>query len=213
MHSEYFRAAGAGVAPDFVADAIDTSRGDIGHGSGGRLVAAIALAGVVGAIVMLVSTVRPDPSTPPPAAVAAFDPSRFILNALLVPALDGDAVPLRWADPRTASHCGPATELRVNDAPLVAGAPLPDQPFELEWRADGCRPLGINGPRYDGRVRLTVYRENWGLSAIVQPSGLQVRFAGHEATLTQRIGAWLLFDGAGGADGEPIELAAIGEGQ
>ena len=32
----------------------------------------------------------------------AFDPSRFILNALLVPALDADAVPFRWVDPRPA---------------------------------------------------------------------------------------------------------------
>src|SRR5262245_1833833 len=34
--------------------------------------------------------------------VAGLDPQRFILNGLLVPSLDADAVPLRWVDPRPA---------------------------------------------------------------------------------------------------------------
>ena len=36
----------------------------------------------------------------PPGAAAAPDVSRFLLNALLVPALDGEAAQLRWVDPR-----------------------------------------------------------------------------------------------------------------
>lgn len=121
-----------------------------------------------------------------PAPRLAFDPSRFILNALLVPALDTDAVPLRWADPRPAMRCGPQTTVRVNREPLLAGAPVPDTPFELEWHTDGCRPFGAHGPRFDGWVRLTVYKEDWGFSAIVEPSGLYVASTDTEITVIER---------------------------
>jgi len=199
----------APLAPDFVSDVVNVARGSIGEASAGGLVAAIAVAAVLGATVMLTGISRPSPLPIASASPAAFDPSRFILNALLVPTLDGDAVPLRWVDPRPPSRCGPDTEVRVNHQPLVGGAIVPDTPFELEWQADGCRPFGTNGPRFDGRVRLTVFREEWGLSAIVEPSGLRVSFAGHESTMTQRSGAWLPFvDDAA----EPIELTAIGAG-
>jgi hypothetical protein len=125
------------------------------------------------------------PSQPPLAVAppAALDPSRFILNALLAPALDGDAVPLRWVDPRPASRCGPDTSVRVNREPLLAGALVPDRPFELEWQSDGCRPFGLLGPRFDGRVKLTVFREDWGFSAMVEPSGLRVASAEAETVL------------------------------
>lgn len=125
----------------------------------------------------------PIAAPPPP---AAFDPSRFILNALLVPALDADAVPLRWVDPRPALHCGPDTAVRVNHEPLLAGALVPDTPFELEWQTDGCRPFGAQGPRFDGRVRLTVFREDWGFSALVEPAGLRVALAANESRLIRR---------------------------
>jgi hypothetical protein len=126
-----------------------------------------------------------------PGGPPAFDPSRFILNALLVPALDADAVPLRWVDPRPALHCGPDATVHVNRAPLVAGALVPDTPFELEWQTDGCRPFGAQGPRFDGRVRLTVFREDWGFSAVVEPSGLQAVSAGNR-TMPIELGAALL---------------------
>ena len=128
------------------------------------------------------------PGRPPIAAAppAALDPSRFILNALLVPALDGDAVPLRWVDPRPTMQCGPNTTVRVNREPLLAGALVPDMPFELEWQTDGCHPFGAHGPRFDGSVRLTVFREDWGFSAIVEPSGLRVEPAESEAILIRR---------------------------
>jgi hypothetical protein len=96
--------------------------------------------------------------------------SRFLLNALLVPSLDAEAEPLRWVDPRAALRCGPDSGVRVDGAPLVAGALVPDAPFELEWRSDGCRPFGAAGPRFDGIVQLTVIRENWGFSASVSPA-------------------------------------------
>jgi hypothetical protein len=134
-------------------------------------------------IVLTAASARP--SQPPVAAAqpTALDPSRFILNALLVPALDGDAVPLRWVDPRRASLCGSDTLVRVNREPLRAGALVPDMPFELEWRTDGCRPFGAHGPRFDGGVRLTVFREDWGFSAMVEPSGLRVASPENETTL------------------------------
>jgi hypothetical protein len=149
------------------------------------------------------------PSQPPiPAAPpATLDPSRFILNALLVPALDADAVPLRWVDPRPALRCGPHTTVRVNREPLLAGALVPDTPFELEWQADGCRPFGAHGPRFDGGVKLTVFREDWGFSAMVEPSDLRVALAKNETILIQPGAASMpQCVEAGG----PVEPTAIG---
>ena len=105
------------------------------------------------------------------------DPSKLMLNALLVPALDRDVQPLRWVDPRPALHCEPDTRVLVNGEPLVPGALVPDTPFEFEWRTDGCRPSGARGSRFDGWVRLTVFREDWGFSAMVEPSVVRVALA------------------------------------
>jgi hypothetical protein len=147
------------------------------------LMITLGFGAVLVSIVLTAASARP--SQPPVAAAprAALDPSRFILNALLVPALDGDAVPLRWVDPRRASLCGPDTLVRVNREPLRAGALVPDMPFELEWRTDGCRPFGAHGPRFDGGVRLTVFREDWGFSAMVEPAGLRVALSENETIL------------------------------
>ena len=111
--------------------------------------------------------------------------SRFLLNALLVPALDADAMPLRWVDPRPALGCGPDSAVRVDGAPLVPGALVPDRPFELEWLSDGCRPFGLGGPRFDGHAQLTVVRENWGFSAAVAPSDLRVAWGKNGTTWLQ----------------------------
>ena len=47
------------------------------------------------------------PTTPVSLTTTArFDPQRFILNGLLVPGIDTDAV-LRWVDPRPAIQCRP----------------------------------------------------------------------------------------------------------
>jgi len=113
---------------------------------------------------------------------ARFDPQRFILNGLLVPALDPDAVPLRWVDPRPAIQCRQGTSVRVNGVPLVPGDLVPNAPFELEWHADGCRPFGAAGPRFDGDVKLTVFREDWGFSALVAPHGLRITTPWHPLT-------------------------------
>ena len=118
-----------------------------------------------------------------PAAHAAFDPSRFILNALLAPALDAEAVPLRWVDPRPALRCGPGTVVRVDGMPLRPGALVPVAPFELDWWTDECYPFGLKGPRFDGGVKLTVFREDWGFSAMVAPSGLYAVHAGNQTRI------------------------------
>jgi hypothetical protein len=181
-----------------------------GMEEGSTLAAAIASVAIAGALVLLyASTPR---TTLPPARAAVVpaaldDPSRFILNALLVPALDGDAVPLRWVDPRRPALCGPETVVRVNGQLLAAGTLVPDAPFTLEWQADGCRPFGVDGPRYDGRVTMTVYREDWGLSASVEPDGLRVSAAGRETTLRQARGAALPFIGRAF---EPVGVASFG---
>jgi len=122
----------------------------------------------------------------PPGAAASPDVSRFLLNALLVPALDAEAVPLRWVDPRPALRCGADSVVRVDGAPLVAGALVPDAPFELEWQSDGCRPFGAAGPRFDGWVQLTVTRENWGFSASVEPSDMRLAWGKNGTTWVQR---------------------------
>ena len=138
---------------------------------------------------------------------AATDPSRFVLNALLAPAIDDDATPLRWVDPRPAMGCGSASAVRVNGEPLLPGAPLPDRPFVLTWQADDCRPFGANGPRFDGRVRLTVFREDWGFSAIVEPDGMRIQSANQTialraggATLPQCVDAVEAFEPALGSE-------------
>ena len=113
------------------------------------------------------------------------DPSRFLLNALLVPAIDDDVFPVRWVDPRPAARCGPGTSIRVNSRPLVPGAAVPETAFELEWQADGCHPFGAQGPRFDGRVKLTVFREDSGFSAIVEPSDLRITSVQNEITFVQ----------------------------
>jgi hypothetical protein len=123
------------------------------------------------------------PTTPVSFPTAArFDPQRFILNGLLVPSLDTDAVPLRWVDPRPAIQCRPGTSVRVNGVPLAPGDLVPNAPFELEWHVDGCRPFGAAGPRFDGDVKLTVFREDWGFSALVRPRGLRIMTPGHPLT-------------------------------
>ena len=147
---------------------------------------ALGLAVAVGLAIYLTSdTARSSRLPVTAAAPAAMDSSRFILNAFLVPALDIDALPLRWVDPRPASRCGPNTTLRVNGEPLLAGALVPNMPFELEWQADGCRPFGAAGPRFDGAVKLMVFREDWGFSAMVKPSALRVTSVENVTALIQ----------------------------
>jgi hypothetical protein len=114
------------------------------------------------------------------------DPYRVIVEALLAPTLEVDGAPLRWVDPRARLRCGPHTALRVNHQPLYSGALVPDSPFRIEWHADGCRARGAQEARLDGWVTLTVYREDWGFSAIVEPSGLRIAAGGYERAVAKR---------------------------
>src|SRR5882724_7515845 len=93
------------------------------------------------------------------------------------------AAPLRWVDPRPRLRCGPGTVVRVNGLPLRPGELVPDVPFELQWWTDQCYPFGLQGPRFDGGVKLTVFREDWGFSAMVTPSGLSATSAGTQVRI------------------------------
>jgi hypothetical protein len=142
------------------------------------LLAAVGLAGAIGLGISLhANGTRPGQILASATRPSTAAPVRFILNALLVPALDVDALPLRWVDPRGAALCGPNTTVQVNGEPLAVGALVPYAPFELEWHANGCRPFGKAGPRFDGRVTLIVYREDWGFRAKIEPSGLRITSA------------------------------------
>jgi len=153
------------------------------------VVVALGFGGAVAAGMEAVRSGESRRAVLPADAAAAPDVSphatRFLLNALLVPALDPEAMPLRWVDPRPALACGPDSAVRVDGAPLFAGALVPDAPFELEWQSDGCRPFGRGGPRFDGRVQLTVVRDNWGFSATVEPSDLRVAWGKNGTTWLQ----------------------------
>lgn len=118
-------------------------------------------------------------------AVASTDPARFLLEALLMPVLDAQAVPLRWVDPRRGMRCGPNTTIAVNGKPMIAGVRVPEQPFELAWQAEDCRPFGRHGPRIEGQVKLTVFREDWGFSAMVEPGQLRVVSADNQTVLIE----------------------------
>src|SRR5215510_3064129 len=73
-------------------------------------VAALGVAAAAGLGAMLKSSSAPSVRHPA-GARAALDASRFVLNALLVPALDDDALPLRWVDPRPALQCAPGSDV------------------------------------------------------------------------------------------------------
>ena len=137
------------------------------------LAAAIGLGAMVSATATVARPVEQVPAGPHGA-----DPSRFILNALLVPAIDPDSSILRWVDPRPRLRCGPGTVVRVNGMPLKPGDAVPDAPFDFEWWADECHPFGVGGPRLEGGAKLTVYREDFGFSAAVAPRGMHAVYAG-----------------------------------
>jgi hypothetical protein len=117
------------------------------------------------------------------------DPSLFILDALLIPALDRDALPFRWIDPREAMDCGPESRVSVDGKPLRPGALVPVTPFVLDWESHGCRPFGARGARFDGRVRLTVSRDKWGFSAVVQPATMRITMNDGRFVLLRRSNA------------------------
>lgn len=136
-------------------------------------VSILRFAAALGLCIIVVAAIyQPQRAAPDPATIVQWDPSQFLLNAFLLPALEQDTLPLRWIDPRSSMICGPNTTVAVNGEPLIAGAPVPIMSFDLTWHAHDCRPFGLHGPRFDGGVTLTVFREKWGFSASVLPAGL-----------------------------------------
>lgn len=166
--------------------------------------AALLLSGIQAAA----GTRTSEPAVTASALVASADPHRFILNALLVPALDDDALPMRFVDPRPIAQCGPNTAVRMNGKPLVAGDKVPDAPFELVWLMDACRPFGAGATRFDGLVKLTVYREDWGFSATVEPAGLRITSAKNDTTLMRPRTAYLP-QGVDSDDSDVLAASAI----
>ena len=146
-----------------------------------------ALTRSTGHRVLLEDTPQPEVNAPDTSALP--DASETIIAALLVPALERNTVPLRFTEPRAAMGCGPGSEVRVNREPLVPGAEVPVVPFVLDWDARGCRPFGPGGARFDGRVRLMVFREDWGFSAMVDPKGMRVTLEDGRIVRVRRSGA------------------------
>lgn len=124
-------------------------------------------------------------SAPTPDAELAAWLQRFSLNALLVPLLDGDELPLRWGDTSTSM---PAMNCR-SAAVLVDGsavAPLEEirrPTFTVSWRMNGCLPFGLGGPQLSGQAELDVRRDGDGFTATVRPHPLIASVDGRVAVL------------------------------
>jgi hypothetical protein len=137
----------------------------------GAITFAVAVGSGVQGVIAAKSRVTERPAV---ARVKTVDSYELILDALLAPALANASVPLRWVDPRVALRCGRHTSVRVNNRALIAGQLVPDGQFEVEWYSDGCHPPGAPDARIDGRVKLVVFREDWGFSAMIEPEGLRI---------------------------------------
>lgn len=136
-------------------------------------VSTLRFAAALGLCIALVAAIyQPQRAAPDRTTAALWDASHYLLNAFLIPALEQDTLPLRWIDPRPGLNCGPDTTVQVNGEPLRAGTMVPVMSFDLTWQVHDCRPFGLDGPRFDGAVTLTVTREDWGFSAMVLPTGL-----------------------------------------
>ena len=91
------------------------------------------------------------------------------LNALFVPLL-GDDMPARWEEPASALNCADAS-VSVGLRRLIAGRPVPSEPFRIHWRLHRCTPLG-DGVLISGTVDAVVTPEAGGYRATLRPNGL-----------------------------------------
>ena len=98
---------------------------------------------------------------------------RWLVHALFTNLLDDDEPP-RWAEPDSPVTCSDGTDVRVDGAPLRPGARLPATDFTIDLRLDGACPLGHDGPRLWGAVRLLVVRDDDAglVSVVLQQHGL-----------------------------------------
>jgi hypothetical protein len=83
-------------------------------------------------------------------------------------------MPARWTDVAVQHFCGPATRIEVDGQPMQPGAPVPTKAFTVRWHLDGCWPFDVSTLELTGDVELLVFREDNGLSAIVNAQGLQI---------------------------------------
>lgn len=172
---------------------------ELGTGGGWSVLAGIIIAGFLVTLGVLALTrigVASVVSKGAPTVIATnaepvVDPSTIILQAFLTPALEPGKLPLQWADPRASMGCGPRSQVNVDLEPLRPGSAVPVVPFVVDWESHGCRPFGLDGPRFDGRVRLTVFHEDWGFSAMVEPAGMRVTMNDGRMVRVRRGGAWV----------------------
>jgi hypothetical protein len=105
----------------------------------------------------------------------ARDIERHALNALLVPLIDHEASPMRWADPSLVMACGGSTQVWVDGRPLQPGTSIASRAFVVAWTLQGCLPFGSGGPQLTGRAELRVSRQMDGFAAMVSLTDLQVQ--------------------------------------
>ena len=124
------------------------------------------------------------PGASPGTTRSRFDPRRFVLNALLAPALDPDVDPPAWTDPRPVMACDTASSIRIDGLALAPGSRVPSGRFILDWDAHQCRPFGLEGPRVDGSARLVIDHVGDVWTAMVLPAGMAFTLAdGHSLPL------------------------------
>jgi hypothetical protein len=156
--------------------------------SAAAIVFAVGVGSAVNGIVGARSAIKVQSPADPDRTLDAYD---LIADALLAPALADASVPLRWVDPRVASQCGRYTSITVNNRELVPGAAVPDGRFDIAWYSDGCHPPGAPDVRIDGWVKLVVFREDWGFSAIIEPERLNITRGDYDYPIVKRGGASL----------------------
>lgn len=81
------------------------------------------------------------------------------VNALLVNLLD-DGDPTKFADPHWAVVCAQQSSVQLGGVPLRMGDLVPAGSFELDWTLHDACPLGPDGPRLFGRLRMLVVRDD-----------------------------------------------------
>ena len=131
-------------------------------------------------VALAAAAVDQPPGSRPRTTPSRFDPRRFVLNALLVPALDPDVDPPTWTDPRPVMACDTASSIRIDGLALAPGSQVPTGRFILDWDAHQCRPFGLEGPRVDGSARLVIDHVGDVWTAMVLPAGMAFTLAdGH----------------------------------
>lgn len=165
---------------------------------GNRLAAAwVGAIALTAMVAWLSHRAKPVEAQPPRAPMTAEQQSiardieRHALNALLVPLIDHEALPMRWADPALAMACGGGTQVRVDGRPLQPGTPIASRAFVVAWTLQACLPFGSGGPALTGRAELRVSRQMDGFAAMVSLTDLQVQRQEHRVVISKEFFAHL----------------------